>query len=136
MARIELARIHPDFDFEATGPNGHKVQMQNGQHDFGTSPMQLLLMAVGGCSAIDMVSILKKQRQAVQDIKIIVTGEKDAQAVPSLWQQIHLEFHIYGPVDKEKAERAAALSMDTYCSVGITLKKAGATIDWSLVMHP
>lgn len=136
MARIELARIHPDFDFEATGPNGHKVQMQNGKHDFGTSPMQLLLMAAGGCSAIDMVSILKKQRQDLQDIKVVVTGEKDPNAVPSLWQQIHIEFHVYGPVDKEKAERAAALSMDTYCSVGITLKKAGAQIDWSVVMHP
>ncbi|MBS1731126.1 MAG: OsmC family protein [Bacteroidetes bacterium] len=136
MVKIELARINADFDFEATGPNGHKVQMQNGTHNFGTSPMQLLLMALGGCSAIDMVSILKKQRQDLKDIKITITGDKDPNAAPSLWQTASLEFHVYGPVDQDKALRAAALSMEKFCSVAMTLKGSGTEIDWKVVMHP
>jgi len=136
MVKIELARINADYDFEATGPNGHKVQMQNGKHAFGTSPMQLLLMGLGGCSAIDMVSILKKQRQDLHDIKITITGDKDPDAEPSLWQTASLEFHVFGPVDKNKALRAAELSMEKYCSVAMTLKNSGTKIDWTVVMHP
>lgn len=97
--------------------------------------MQLLLMALGGCSAIDIISILKKQRQEVEDLKIIVDGEreqvKDGAAV---FETIDVKFMLKGKIDKEKAERAVALSMEKYCSVTKTLEKT-AKITYSVTVE-
>ena len=140
MIKIELARVQNDYGFEATDAYGHKVQMdtspESGGHNFGVRPMQILLMGVAGCSAIDVISILKKQRQEVRDYKMTVNGEREAGKEPSLWKDIIIDFHIYGNVDEDKAKRAVELSMDKYCSVSATLKKAGADIKWNVFVHP
>jgi len=94
--------------------------------------MQMLLMALAGCSGMDVISILKKQRQNVTDYKTIVHGEREHGVEPSLWKFIEMEFIIYGDVDEEKAKRAAELSVTKYCSVAETLRKAGATIKWTV----
>ena len=139
MVRIELARVQNDYGFEATDAYGHKVQMdtspESGGHNFGVRPMQMLLMGVAGCSAIDVISILKKQRQDVKDYKMVVKGEREAGKEPSLWQDIEVEFHIYGEVDEDKAKRAAELSIDKYCSVAATLKQAGTKVKWTVFVH-
>src|SRR5678816_2347167 len=107
MVRIELARVQNDYGFEATDAYGHKVQMDtspdSGGNNFGVRPMQMLLMGVAGCSAIDVISILKKQRQEVKDYKMVVNGEREKDKEPSLWENIDIEFHIYGNVDIDKA---------------------------------
>jgi len=98
-------------------------------------PMQMLLMGLAGCSAIDVISILKKQRQDVKDYKMIVNGDREAGKEPSLWQDINVEFHLYGNIDEDKAIKAAELSIGKYCSVAATLQKAGAEIKWRVFVH-
>lgn len=140
MAKIELARVHGDFGFEATDENGHILKMdsspESGGQNYGVRPMQTLLMALAGCSAIDVIAILKKQRQEVKDYKMVVNGEREKGKEPSLWQTVDVEFHIYGTVDQDKAEKAVELSVGKYCSVAATLSKAGATITTKVFVHP
>ena len=136
MIKVELARVHGDYGFEVTDMYDHKVRIDNspdhGGDNFGVRPMQLLLMSLAGCSGMDVISILKKQRQTVTDYKTIVYGEREAGVEPSVWKYIELEFIIVCDVDEGKAQRAVELSVNKYCSVAATLMKAGATIKWSV----
>jgi putative redox protein len=140
MSKIELSRVKGDFGFEATDEQGHVVRMdtspESGGWDFGVRPMQMLLMGLAGCSAIDLLAILKKQRQDVKEYKMVVNGEREHGKEPSLWKDISLEFHLYGDVDKDKATKAVELSINKYCSVSATLEKAGAEINWKVFVHP
>jgi len=140
MSKIELSRVSGDFGFEATDQNGHTVKMdsspESGGKNFGVRPMQILLMGLAGCSAIDVITILKKQRQEVADYKMVVNGEREAGKEPSLWQEINIEFHLYGNIDEGKANKAVELSIDKYCSVAATLVKAGAKLKWKAIIHP
>jgi putative redox protein len=140
MPKIELSRVSGDYGFEAKDENGHIVRMdsnpQSGGLDFGVRPMQLLLMGLAGCSAIDVIGILKKQRQDVKDYKMIVNGDREAGKEPSLWKDVNIEFHIYGDIDLDKAQKAVDLSVTKYCSVAATLEKAGAEIKYSVMVHP
>ena len=140
MPKIELSRVNGDFGFEAKDENGHIVKMdsspQSGGQEFGVRPMQILLMGLGGCSAIDVISILKKQRQEVKDYKMIINGSREPHVEPSLWKGIDIEFHLYGNIDPEKAQKAADLSIQKYCSVAATLEKAGAEIKYKVFVHP
>jgi len=140
MITVELSRVQNDYGFEATDAYGHKVRMdtspESGGHNFGVRPMQILLMGLAGCSAIDVVSILKKQRQDVKDYKMVVKGERDSEKEPSLWKDIFIEFHIYGNIDEDKAKRAAELSINKYCSVSETLRRSGTNLQWSVFVHP
>ena len=139
MAVIELTRVHGDFGFEAKDENGHVVKIdsspESGGQNYGVRPMQMLLMGLGGCSGIDVISILKKQRQDVKDYKMVIKGDREAGKEPSLWKDIEVEFHIYGNVDEDKARRAAELSMEKYCSVAATLMGAGANIQYQVIVH-
>lgn len=140
MAKIELARVSGDFGFEATDENGHTIKMdsspESGGQNFGVRPMQILLMGLAGCSAIDVIAILKKQRQDVKDYKMVVNGEREKGKEPSLWQEIGIEFHLYGDIDEDKAIKAAELSIGKYCSVSATLEKAGAKVSYKVFVHP
>jgi len=139
MPKIELSRVSGDFGFDAKDENGHIVKMdsnpQSGGQDYGVRPMQMLLMGLAGCSAIDVISILKKQRQEVKDYKMVVNGEREADKEPSLWKDINIEFHIYGNVDTDKAQKAVDLSVTKYCSVAATLEAAGAVIKYEVFVH-
>ena len=140
MPKIELSRVKGEFGFEATDENNHTVRMdsspESGGWDYGVRPMQMLLMGLGGCSAIDVLTILKKQRQEVKDYKMVIKGEREKGKEPSLWKEIDVEFHLYGDIDKDKALKAVELSIDKYCSVAATLKIAGAEIKWHVFVHP
>lgn len=140
MPVIELKRVQNDFGFEATDENGHVVKMdsspESGGQNYGARPMQLLLTALGGCSAIDVLMILKKQRQQVRDYTMTIKGDREAGKEPSLWKNIVIEFHFYGEVDAEKAQKAVDLSLEKYCSVSATLVAAGATITTATFVHP
>ena len=140
MPKIELSRVSGDFGFDAKDENGHIVKMDSNPHggglDYGVRPMQLLLMGLGGCSAIDVISILKKQRQDVRDYKMVINGDRQAGVEPSLWKDVDIEFHLYGNIDPDKAQKAADLSVTKYCSVAATLVKAGAEIKYKVFVHP
>ncbi len=89
----------------------------------GPTPMSLLLMAFGGCTGLDVVSILEKMRVRLDDLEIDVKGERSEEH-PKTYESIELVYRIRGDVDEEKARRAIDLSMDKYCSVGAMLKNS------------
>ena len=139
MIEINLHRVQGDFGFEAKDANGHTVQLdtsdETGGNNFGVRPMQMLLMGLGGCSAIDIVMILKKQRQTITDFSIKITGEREPGKEPSLWANAKIIFTLKGDIDKEKAARACELSMNKYCSVAETLKRSGTKLTWEVKVN-
>jgi putative redox protein len=120
---------------EAVNEDGNSLLMDGsvaiGGSNKGMRPTQLLLSAVGGCSAIDIISILKKQKQVIESFEIIVDGEKENVLEYSLFRKIHMRYILKGTIDKEKAIRAAQLSIEKYCSVSKTLEPT-AEITWSV----
>ena len=136
MAKIKLERKEGAFGFVATDEMGHLLQTdssrENGGNDYGFRPMQLLLAALGSCSAIDMVAILSKQRQEISDMVIEIEGEREKDVIPSLWKTISVVYNLKGNIDAEKAEKAATLSMEKYCSVAETLRRGGTAITWKV----
>ena len=138
MVKIILNRAFGEFGFSVNDEAGHSLNTDtssaNGGDDAGFRPMQLLLAALGSCSAIDVVSIFKKQKQWIDDFQIEITGEREADAVPSLWKKVAATFYITGQIDKEKAERAVRLSIEKYCSVAETLRRGGTIISWQIIV--
>lgn len=136
MIKVEINRVHEDFGFEATDAYGHSVTIdtspETGGTNFGIRPMQLLLMGLGGCSGIDIISILKKQRQEVTSFQTKIEGEREPGVEPSLWTDIKLVFELKGDIDPEKAKRACQLSLEKYCSVAETLRRAGCKLTWEV----
>lgn len=133
--KISLQRIDDAFNMEAVDEQGHKVLMdssvENGGKNNGVRPMQMLLMGLGGCSAIDVAMILKKQRQELSDFKIEIDGAREKGKEPSIWENVHIIFHLAGEnLDPDKAARAVELSMTKYCSVAETLRRAGGNLTW------
>jgi putative redox protein len=124
--KIEIKRINDATHLEATNEAGNKIYMDGspaiGGKDLGFRPMQVLLASLGGCSTMDVISILNKQKQDLRHIEIVVDGEREQGVEPSLFRDIHVHFKIYGNVDPEKAKRAIDLSMTKYCSVAKTLE--------------
>ncbi len=137
--RIELKRLDDAFHFEATDESGHAVHMDGapaiGGHDKGVRPMQLLIMGLGGCSAIDIVMILKKQRQQIDYFSVSLEGEREAGKEPSLWATVQIHFKLKGQIDLEKAQRAVSLSVDKYCSVAKTLEASGTKITYKVSVN-
>ncbi|MDI6696476.1 MAG: OsmC family protein [Anaerolineales bacterium] len=87
----------------------------------GVKPSDLLLMAVAACSAYDVVEILTKQREPLEDLKIICEG-KQLDSPPYTFTNVHLRYEVHGAVNEEKLRRAIQLSEDKYCSVISTLR--------------
>ena len=124
--KINIKRLNDNFYMEASNEDGNTIQMDSspeiGGEGKGMRPMQLLLAAVGGCSAIDVVLILKKQKQVIETFEIEVEGEREKIEEYSLFRDICIHFKFTGKVDLDKAERAVKLSVDKYCSVSKTLE--------------
>jgi putative redox protein len=139
MIEISLNRVEGDFGFEAKDANGHVVRIdsspESGGTNFGVRPMQMLLMGLGGCSGIDIVAILKKQRQTVEGFSMKVEGEREKGKEPSLWENINIVFELKGTIDPDKAYRACELSMEKYCSVAATLRGGGTKIKWEVKIN-
>jgi putative redox protein len=107
------------------GPPDH------GGRNIGMRPMEMLLIGVGGCSAVDVIGILQKARQDVIDCEVQLEAER-ADAVPAVFTKIHLRFVVTGRNLKEShVKRAVDLSADKYCSASIMLGKAGVEITHS-----
>jgi putative redox protein len=136
MVHVEVTRVNDDYGFEGRDSTGHMVKMdsspESGGKDFGIRPMQMLLMGLGGCSGIDIVSILKKQKQTVNSFRILIDGERESGKEATLWKEVHIIFELKGQIEPEKAKRACALSVEKYCSVAATLMGAGCNIKWEI----
>jgi len=119
--KITLKRLDDAFHLEATNEDGCKIETDGavkiGGSNKGMRPMQLLLAAAGSCSSIDIIMILKKQKQVLKDLEVEVTAEREQDKVPSLFTNIHLHYTFYGEILDEKAKRAVDLSVEKYCSV-------------------
>jgi len=136
MATITLKRLDNDYQFETTDEAGQVVRMDipvdQGGHGNGVRPMQALLSALGGCSGVDIVMILKKQKETIEQLEMVINGERAVGKEPALWETIHIGFKLKGTMTKERAEKACSLSIDKYCSVAATLRAAGAVITWDV----
>ena len=118
--------------FTAESGSGHAIVVDGpadiGGRNLGMRPMELMLMSVGACSAVDVVHILKKGRHAVADVQVEVKGER-AETDPKVFTKIHLHFVVAGKgLTANTVERAVKLSAEKYCSASIMLGKAGAVV--------
>jgi len=124
--KITVNKLDKEKHFEAENETGGIIRMDGstsvGGLEGGLSPMQLLLAGIGGCSAIDIVGILEKQRQDLQDLTVEVDGDRQDVATYSEFKTIHLKFIFKGDLEPKKVERAIQLSLDKYCSVSKTLE--------------
>ncbi len=139
MGLMHAERTHGDYGMTITDKKGNKMSIDIPEDQGGTGqglrPMQTVLAALCGCSSADVVSILKKQRQDLKTLVIDVDGEREQGKEPSLWMTLHVSFEMTGELDPAKAFRAADLSINKYCSVAETLRKAGAAISFSLTVN-
>ncbi|KAA1195049.1 MULTISPECIES: OsmC family protein [Photorhabdus] len=104
--------------------SGHQIMMDGNAGDKAPSPMEMVLMAAGGCSTIDVVSILQKGRYDVIDCEVKLTSRRREEA-PRLFTHINLHFIVTGKDLTDKAvERAVILSAEKYCSVSLMLGKS------------
>jgi putative redox protein len=119
--------------------SGHSIVVDGppdiGGRNLGPRPMELMLMSVGACSAVDVVHILKKARQPVSDVQVEVKGTR-ADTEPKVFTAIHLHFIVSGAgLGPSHVERAVKLSAEKYCSASIMLGRAGAAVthDYEIV---
>lgn len=113
-----------DLSFVGESSSGHQIMMDGNSGDKAPSPMEMVLIAAGGCSAIDVVSILRKGRHQVTDCEVKLTSERREEA-PRLFTDINLHFIVSGKELTDKiVERAVQLSAEKYCSVSLMLGKA------------
>ncbi|MCP4164376.1 MAG: OsmC family protein [Chloroflexi bacterium] len=122
-----------ELTFSANTGSGHQLTLgagsKEGEPSAGPSPMELLLLGLAGCTGIDIVHILQRQRQPLQGLKINVSGQR-AEENPKVYTQINVEYIVSGDVDEFKLQRAIQLSEEKYCSASAMLDKV-ATIETS-----
>lgn len=132
--KISVQRLEAPFLLEASNADGNTLHMdaspQIGGTGKGFRPMETLLAGLGGCSAIDVVVILQKSKQNLEDIRVEIDGERQQGVEPSLFETIHVTYKLKGSFTDESAQRAVDWSMNKYCSVARTLEKT-AKITWS-----
>jgi len=121
-------KLVENMQFIGTADSGHGVIMDAppsvGGSNTGSKPSELLLTAFGGCSGMDVISILRKKKQEVTDLEINVIGET-AEGHPSMFTEMHIEYIVTGrDIAEDAVKRAIELSLDKYCMVGNTLGKA------------
>jgi putative redox protein len=109
------------MQFAGTGNGGHSVLM-DGDNKAGNSPMELVLIALCGCTAYDVVSILQKKREPFTAVEVSAEAEK-APDPPRVFTDIRLQYRIAGNVARKAVEDAVRLSEEKYCSVAAMLNK-------------
>lgn len=108
--------------FIGKSDSGHNVIFDTGSDGAAPSPMEMVLMSVGCCSSVDVVSILKKARQDVTDTRVELSSER-AESAPLVFKKINLHFVVTGnDVSEKHVERAVKLSAEKYCSVALMLE--------------
>jgi len=124
--KINIKRINNAVNLEATNEEGMNLLMDGsasiGGQNLGMRPMQLLLTSLGGCTSMDVLSILNKMQQVVEAYEVEMDGQREEGIDPSLFRNIHIHFKFKGNLDAGKVQRAIDLSMTKYCSVAKTLE--------------
>ncbi len=115
--------------FVATSPSGHALAIDSDRtSNKAAGPMELLLMALGACTATDVVSILKKKRQKLESLEVVCSGERAAEP-PKVWIKLEVLYRLRGVLDEAAVARAIELSEQKYCSVSAMLQKT-AMLSW------
>jgi putative redox protein len=121
--------------FSAISPSGHALTIDSDrQSNKAPGPMELLLVALGACTATDIVIILEKKRQKLESLEVVCSGERAAEP-PSVWIKLEVLYRLRGQLDEAAVKRAIELSEEKYCSVSATLKKS-ATLTWRYEILP
>lgn len=128
MTKINMKRVNDKVHFRAYNASGNITSMDGspgiGGEGKGTRPMELLLQAMAGCSSIDIVLILKKMRQKLENLDVQVEGFRQEGAIPAVFTKIHIHFIMSGELKEEKVKQAVDMSLGKYCSVSKMLEKA------------
>ena len=116
-------------EFVATSPSGHTMAIDSDREsNKAPGPMELVLMALGTCTATDVVSILKKKRQKLESLEVLSSGERAAEP-PTVWTKLEIVYRLRGELDEGAVKHAIELSEEKYCSVAAMLKKT-AKVSW------
>src|SRR5256885_7838792 len=112
--------------FVATSPSGHALALDSDREsNKAPGPMELLLMALGACTATDVVVVLEKKRQKLESLEVICSGERAAEP-PAVWTRLEVLYRLRGKLDEAAVKHAIELSESKYCSVSATLRKTAA----------
>ena len=110
--------------FIGRSQSGHNVVFDTGSDSAAPSPMEMVLMSTGCCSSVDVVSILKKAKQQVENVEVKLTAER-AESAPRVFTKMNLHFVVTGKdVSEKHLARAVKLSAEKYCSVALMLDKS------------
>jgi len=136
-ASVQTAKVQwiGQQKFVAVGPSGHAVAMDSDRNS-NTAPgaMEFLLLALGACTATDVVIILEKKRQKLHSLEVICSGERAADP-PQVWTKLNILFRLRGQLEESGVKQAIQLSEEKYCSVSATLKKT-ADLTWNYEILP
>ena len=125
---INLIRKNDKFNFEAENAMGQTVELDAKPEIGGTGkgfrPVEMLLVGLGGCSGIDMVNVLTKQKEPLDDIRISIRASRKDEEMPPIFDVINIHFILTGDLNPQKVERALALTFDKYCSVSNILGRS------------
>lgn len=135
---INLIRKSGKFNFEAQNDNGFTVELDAkpaiGGEGKGFRPMEMLLIGLGGCSGIDVVNVLTKQKEPLIDVKINIKATRKDEEMPPIFDVIDINFELYGDLSIPKVERALQMTFEKYCSVSNILSRS-ATINFTYAIR-
>lgn len=121
--------------FLAISPSGHAVPVDSDREsNKAPGPMELVLMALGACTATDVVIVLQKKRQKLESLEVICSGER-APKPPTVWTKLELLYRLRGELDEGAVKHAIELSEEKYCSVSAMLRKT-ASLTWRYEILP
>jgi putative redox protein len=119
----------------AISPSGHAITIDSDrQSNKAPGPMELLLLALGACTATDIVIVLEKKRQKLESLEVICSGERAAEP-PTVWTKLEIMYRLRGKLDDAAVKHAIELSDEKYCSVSATLRKT-AKLTWKYEILP
>jgi putative redox protein len=121
--------------FMATSPSGHTIMLDSDREsNKAPGPMELVLMALGACTATDVVIVLEKKRQKLESLEVICSGERSKDP-PTVWTKLEILYRLRGQLDDAAVKHAIQLSEDKYCSVAAMLRKT-ASLTWRYEILP
>src|ERR1700724_4339462 len=124
-----LVRWAGEQKFRAMSPSGHAMAMDSDREsNKAPGPTEVLLMALGACTATDVVIVLQKKRQKLESLEVICAGERAAEP-PAVWTKLEVLYRLRGELDESAVKHAIELSEEKYCSVSAMLRKT-ATLSW------
>jgi len=134
---VQLELVNNQVRFKGTGEDSNTVSIDGadtiGGSGSGLRPMELLLLSLASCTAMDFVTIIRKQRQDLTAFRVHVDGKRIESQIPAVFESIHLHFDLSGKLDAGKVQRALDLSLYQYCSVQAMLQpKVQITADFSI----